>query len=122
MPPWLFLLLGGGFVWYVMKQNQAGTTPAGQLPAGSPNLNASSVPSTFVVGQQVTVASNTAMFSDAALTQSAGNLADGGTMTVKDVPSSGISVGVVGPTGVGLGGGAPAYVSISAVSAAGTAV
>ena len=121
MPLWLIILLGAGLVYLVKQgQSQASSSQASLLPTGS--VPASTTPSTFVIGQQVSIAANTPIFSDAALTQSAGDLASAGTMTVKDVPTNGISIGVVGPTGAGIGGGAPAYVAIAAVSPSGTLV
>ncbi len=63
----------------------------------------------FYTGQTVSIPAGP-MYSDAALTQDAGQW-PGGTALVKVVDVGHNSVGFVGPSGAGLGGGAPAYVS-----------
>ena len=115
MPLWLLITLGVGALWLFasgQKQAQAqGQVQGAALGAGG--AAAAGGPS-FYVGQSVYVP-QTDMFSDAALTQNAGQW-PGGTATIKDIQGS--SIGFVGPSGAGLGGGAPAYVPASIVQAA----
>lgn len=101
MPIWVLLLVGAGTLWLIAK-NQAAPSPA--LPGS---------PSTFYVGQIVNVPDQTHIYSDAGLTSDVGVV--GGAMTVKVVDPANRSLGLVGPTGQGLGGGAPAYVGMEDV-------
>jgi hypothetical protein len=102
MPLWLIIALGAGVVW-LLTQGQA---QAAQVAASLPS-------SSFSVGQIINVAAGTQMYSDAGLTQNVGSW-PGGTATVTVVGPS--SLGFVGPSGAGLGGGAPAYIPLSAAS------
>lgn len=109
MPLWLIIALGAGIIYLASRSST--TTPSYSLGSAAGGAGQ------FYVGQSVNVAVNTEMYSDAALTQDAGAW-PGGTATVKAVDTTNNSVGFVGPSGAGLGGGAPAYVSANAVSAA----
>jgi hypothetical protein len=104
MPLWLIVALGAGIIWLASRPSTTSVVSATPLAAS------------FYAGQTVTIAPLSQMYSDAALTQSAGEW-PGGTGTIKVVDTINNSIGFVGPSGQGLGGGAPAYVASSAVSA-----
>jgi hypothetical protein len=99
MPLWLILALGAGMVWYLTKSPGTSLLQAG----GTSAVN-------FYVGQIANVNPGTPMFKDAALTQDAGSFS-GGTVTIKEVHTEYNSLGIVGPSGTGQGGGVPFYVS-----------
>lgn len=105
MPLWLIIAIGVGVVWLTSRSSTSSTSFS------------TSGMGQFFVGQIINVPANTEMYSDAALTQDAGAW-PGGTATVKVVDTGNNSIGFVGPSGQGLGGGAPAYVSAVAVSVA----
>lgn len=108
MPLWLIIALGVGVIWLANRSI---------APSPIPLVPAVSGAASFYIGQSINVAANTEMYSDAALTQDAGSW-PGGSATVKVVDTTNNSIGFVGPSGQGLGGGAPAYVAVFAVSAA----
>jgi hypothetical protein len=118
MPTWLWLLLGAGALYLVTKKNTTDTATYGSA-VQAPGAVPSNAPIFFNVGDQVFIDASV-LFSDAALTQNAGNW-PGGMGTIKAVDTVHASVGFVGPTGQGLGGGAYAYVPMSVVSPSGSA-
>lgn len=104
--PWFWVILGLGSIYLLLKK---------------PNpLDVVQNASWFYQGQIINVPANTEMYSDAALTQDAGAW-PGGTATVKVVDVTNNSIGFVGPSGQGLGGGAPAYIRASAAQFLGKA-
>lgn len=100
MPLWVMVALGAG-VLYLLAKSQAAPSPS---QAGSPPA--------FYVGQIVNVPPNASVYSDAGLTSAAGVLSAAGAMTVKVIDQTHQSLGVLGPTGQGLGGGSLAYVAM----------